>query len=44
MAEIRPFRGIIYNKDKVGDLNLVIAHPYDTITPGLQERLYQLSP
>jgi len=44
MAEIRPFRGIIYNKDKVGDLNLVIAPPYDTITPGLQERLYQLSP
>lgn len=44
MAEIRPFRGIIYNKEKVDDLNLTIAPPYDIISPGLQERLYQLSP
>lgn len=44
MAEIRPFRGIIYNREKVGDLDLVTAPPYDIITPELQERLYQLSP
>lgn len=44
MAEIRPFRGIIYNREKVGDLDLVIAPPYDIITPVLQERLYQASP
>lgn len=44
MAEIRPFRGITYNKEKVEDLDLVIAPPYDIISPGLQESLYQMSP
>lgn len=44
MAEIKPFWGIIYNKEKVEDLNQVIAPPYDIISSGLQERLYQSSP
>jgi uncharacterized protein (DUF1015 family) len=44
MAEIRPFRGIIYNKEKVADLDLVLAPPYDIITPELQGKLYELSP
>ncbi|MEK6692500.1 MAG: DUF1015 domain-containing protein [Nitrospirota bacterium] len=44
MSEIKPFRGIIYNKEKVKDLNQVIAPPYDIISSGLQERLYRSSP
>jgi uncharacterized protein (DUF1015 family) len=44
MAEIKPFRGIIYNKEGVKDLNQVIAPPYDIISSGLQERLYRSSP
>ena len=43
MAEIIPFRGILYNVSKVsaGD---VLAPPYDLITPEHQEELYQKSP
>lgn len=44
MAEIRAFRGIVYNREKVTDLDLVVAPPYDIITAELQERLYELSP
>lgn len=44
MAEIKPFRGIIYNKENVKDLNQVIAPPYDIISSGLQEMLYRSSP
>jgi uncharacterized protein (DUF1015 family) len=33
MAEIRPFRGVRYNPATVGDLQWVIAPPYDVISP-----------
>ncbi|MDD5748418.1 MAG: DUF1015 domain-containing protein [Actinomycetota bacterium] len=36
MAEVRPFRGIRYNPEAVGDLSLVVAPPYDII--GEEER------
>ncbi len=39
--EIKPFQGIRYNPDKVGDISQVVAPPYDKITPSLQETLYQ---
>lgn len=43
MAEIIPFRGILYNTGKVtGDD--VIAPPYDIITPEIRETLYNKSP
>lgn len=43
MAEIIPFRGIIYNTSRVagGD---VVAPPYDIITPEYKEQLYNKSP
>jgi len=43
MAEIIPFKGILYNVSKVsvGD---VLAPPYDIITPEHQEELYRKSP
>src|SRR3989338_11569081 len=44
MAKIAPFRGILYNPGKVGDLNKVMAPPYDVISPSLQEALYHRHP
>ncbi len=43
MPEIKPFRGIFYNLDKV-NLSDVVAPPYDVISPEQQDRLYAASP
>jgi len=42
MLLIRPFRGIVYNKEKIGDLSRVVAPPYDVISPEEQNFYYQL--
>ena len=44
MVRIAPFRGILYNPEKIRDLSKVVAPPYDVITPEEQERLYRKSP
>ena len=44
MAEIAPFKGMLYNRDKVGSLDLVVAPPYDVITSQQQRELYNRSP
>ena len=44
MADIRPFRGVRYSKDAVGDLSTVVSQPYDRVRHGLQDRYYDLSP
>ena len=44
MPVIKPFTGILYNKDRVVSIDKVLAPPYDIITPVDQERLYELSP
>jgi len=44
MAEIVPFRGVLYNPAKVGDLNKVMAPPYDVISPKKQDELYERHP
>ena len=44
MAKIAPFRGILYNPKKAGDLNKVMAPPYDVISPEFQGRLYERHP
>lgn len=44
MASIAPFRGIRYNLEKIGDLSLVVAPPYDVITPSAQDRYYAQHP
>jgi len=44
MAVIEPFSGIRYNPAKVGDLNRVVAPPYDIISERLQEDLYRSHP
>lgn len=43
MVEIKAFKGIRYDKDRVKDLNLVITPPYDVINEKEQEELYSLS-
>src|ERR1041384_7698538 len=43
MAEIQPFRGVLYDTQRVkpGD---VLTQPYDKITPEMRERYLKLSP
>jgi uncharacterized protein (DUF1015 family) len=43
MAEIIPFRGLLYNPSKVS-IQDVLAPPYDVITPEHRESLYRQSP
>ena len=43
MAEIIPFRGLLYDVSKVS-IEDVLAPPYDIITPERQESLYAKSP
>lgn len=44
MAEIYPFKGIRYNPEKISDMSLVVAPPYDVISPAEQEEYYAKSP
>jgi len=44
MLRILPFKGIIYNKEKVGDVSKVVAPPYDVISPSEQNFYYKLHP
>jgi len=43
MAIIVPFRGVIYNREKIEDFGIVTAPPYDIISPEQQEGYYQKS-
>lgn len=44
MANIRPFRGLRYNTDKIADLSKVTIPPYDVISPEEQKMYYGLHP
>lgn len=39
MADIKPFKGILFNKGIVGDMTTVVAPPYDVINDEEQKRL-----
>ncbi|MEK6545084.1 MAG: DUF1015 domain-containing protein [Nitrospinota bacterium] len=41
MAYILPFKGIIYNSEKIKEIRDVVAPPYDVISPEEQDRLYK---
>jgi uncharacterized protein (DUF1015 family) len=43
MADIRPFRALRYNLQKVS-ASQVVTHPYDKITPAMQEKYYAANP
>ena len=42
--KILPVRGIRFNPEKVGELSLVVAPPYDQIDEAIQSRLYGMHP
>ena len=44
MAEIVPFRGVLYDPAKAGDITSVVAPPYDVIGPAEQATLYARHP
>jgi uncharacterized protein (DUF1015 family) len=44
MAKIVPFRGIVYNQAKAGNIADLVCPPYDIILPPDQQELYRKSP
>ena len=44
MVLVKGFRGIRYNKDKIGDFSKIIAPPYDVIDEKQQDELYERDP
>jgi uncharacterized protein (DUF1015 family) len=44
MAKIVPFRGIVYNPERVENLASVVSPPYDVITPDEQHAFYERHP
>lgn len=44
MIKIEPFRGVMYNRDKIRDLTRVLTPPYDVISRQEQEEYYLRSP
>lgn len=44
MPQIRPFKGVVYNQEKVKKMSAVVAPPYDVIPKDMQEELYRGSP
>ena len=44
MADVRPFRGLRYNTEIVGELANIVSPPFDTIPPELQRSLHLRSP
>lgn len=41
MPFIIPFKGLLYNKERISDLRLVVTPPYDVITEEAQEEFYK---
>ncbi len=41
MVKISPFKGITYNKEKIGKLDDVTSPPYDIISEKMQSELYE---
>ena len=44
MVLVKGFRGIRYNKDRIGDFSKIIAPPYDVIDEKQQDELYERDP
>lgn len=44
MADIQPFRGLRYSREKVGDLAQIITPPFDVISKEAQARYYERHP
>jgi len=44
MVDISTFNGLIYDKDKIGNISEVISPPYDVISEALREKLLCTNP
>ena len=44
MADILPFKGVIYNKEKIKEIEKVVTPQYDVISKDEQEQFYNLNP
>ena len=44
MANLIPFRGVLYNPAKVPDVSRVVAPPYDVIDASFQQALHARHP
>ncbi len=44
MVLIKPFHGIVLNREKISDFSKVITQPYDKISPEMQEQYYAAHP
>lgn len=44
MAKVLPFRGVVYNPDKVSNSSEVVTPPYDVISPEEQKAFYDRHP
>ncbi len=44
MPEVKPFKALRFNKEKVGDISNVISPPYDVISQDMREVLTEKSP
>ena len=44
MPLIKPFKAVIYNKNKIKDISKVVAPPYDVIPKDMQDTLYRAHP
>ncbi|MEE8573796.1 MAG: DUF1015 domain-containing protein [Thermodesulfobacteriota bacterium] len=44
MSSVIPFKGVLYNPEKISDLTKVMAPPYDVISPEYQQTLYDRDP
>ena len=43
MADIIPFKGVRYNREKIKDFSKVVAPPYDVISEEEQDQLYKMN-
>ncbi len=44
MTQIKPFKAVLYNKEKITDFAKVVCPPYDVISPKEQVEFHNLSP
>jgi uncharacterized protein (DUF1015 family) len=44
MVEISPLKGLVYNKEKTGDISKLVSPPYDVVSPKKRKDLLSFSP
>ncbi len=44
MSQIKPFKAVVYNQERIKDLSRVVCPPYDVISPSRQQYYHDLDP